>query len=60
MSDTYKPSPLYLRASELPNPAVGEPPVDRVLFNDECDCSTDVTNRQGRPTRKQKKGKHSR
>ena len=52
MSNTYKPSPQDLRASELPNPAVGEPPVDRVLFDDECYYSTDVSDRQVRPIHK--------
>ena len=54
------PPPLYLRASELPDSAVGEPPVDRVVFSDECDYSIDINDRQGRPFHKWKKGKHCR
>ena len=59
LSDSYHPSPLYMRASELPDPAMGEPLVERVLFHDDCDYNTDVSNRQGRFVRKRNKGKHS-
>ena len=60
MSNTYRPSSLYLRASKLRDPAEGESPVGQVLFTEEADYSTDVTDRQGRSARQQKKGKHHR
>ena len=47
MSGSYHPSPLYLRASELPDLVVGEHPVERVLFHDDRDYHTDVSDRQG-------------
>ena len=55
MTEIYQPSPLYLRTGELPDPAEGEPPMGRVLFADECDYSTDVSDRQGRPAGKLEK-----
>ena len=60
MTEVYQPSPLYLRIGELPDPAEGEPPVGQVLFADECDYSTDISDRQGRPARKQKRSRQHR
>ena len=60
MTKIYQPSPLYLRAGALPDPAEGEPPVGWVLFADECDFSTDVSDRQGWPARKQKRSRQHR
>ena len=47
-----------LRARELPDPAEGEPLVERVLFNDNYDYSSNVSDRQGRSERKRKKSRH--
>ena len=60
ITNNYHPSTLYLRAGELPDPGGAEPPVERVLFNDKCDDTTDVSDRQGRLERKRKKSKHYR
>ena len=59
MSDNYRPSPLYLQAPNLQDPAEGEPPVDRALITDDCDHSTNVSDRQGRSLRQKKQTKFS-
>ena len=59
MTDDFHPLPFYSRARELRDPAAGEPPLERVLFNDDRKHNTHVGDRQGRSKRKKKKGKHN-